>query len=149
MFCAGGEAGVEVRTEEWGEAGEDSGEALMGETGAGSGAGETTEDRLGVEEREGEEEEVEEDRIETGLQLTEGKGTHQVDPATERSELIIIDAHHPRPNLTTPHLGRVEKAGLGMVSRLQSRTTPAPGNHMDQESHPGIPPGRLMAPGGL
>ena len=144
MICAGEEEGVEVKTEELEEVGEDFGEALMGETGVGSGAGETTVDRLGVGERGGEEEEVEEDHIETGLQLTEGKGTHQVDPATEKNELIIIDAPHPRPSLTTLHLGRAEMAGLGMDSRLQSPTTPAPGNHMGQESHPG----RLMAPGG-
>ena len=138
MFCAGGEAGVEVRTEELEEVGEDFGEALMVETGVGSGAGETTEDRLGVEEREGEEEEVEEDHIETGLQLTEGKGTHQVAPATEKNEQIITDAPHPRPNLATLHLGKAERAGLGMIMS-------APGNRMDPESHPGKP----MAPGDL
>ena len=82
---------------------------------------------------------MEEDHIETGLQVTE------VDPATEKSELIIIDAPHPRPRLSTLHLERAEKAGLGMVSQLQGQTTPALGNHMDPESHPG----RLMVPGAL
>ena len=134
-FCPGEEAEAEVRIEELEEVGEDFGEALMGETGVGSGAGETTEDHLGV----GEKEEVVEDHIETGLQLTE------VDPATEKSELIIIDAPHPRPSLSTLHLERAEKAGLGMVSQLQGQTTPALGNLMDPESHPG----RLMVPGAL
>ena len=39
LTFSGEEAGVEVRTEGLGEVGEDSGEALMVETGVGSGAG--------------------------------------------------------------------------------------------------------------
>lgn len=148
LIFSGEEAGVEVRTEEWGEAGEDSGEALMGETGVGSGAGETIEDHLGVGERGGEEEEVGEDHIETDLPMEEVTGTHREDRATEKIGLIIIDAPHPRrPNLTILHLGKAEKAGLGMVSQLQSLPTPAPGNRMDQEIHQGML--LLMAPGGL
>ena len=146
LTFSGEEAGVEVRTEEWGEAVEDSGEVLMGETGVGSGAGETIEDHLGVGERGGEEEEVGEDHIETDLPMEEVTGTHREDRATEKIGLIIIDAPHPRrPNLTILHLGKAEKAGLGMVSQLQSLPTPALGNRMDQE----IPQGRHMAPGDL
>ena len=122
----------------------------MGETGVGSGAGETIGDPLGVGERgEEEEEEVaEKDHIETDLPMEEEvKGTHRKgDRATEKIGLIIIGAPHPRrPNPTTLHLGKIETAGLGMVSQLQNLPTPAPGNRMDQESHPG----RHIAPGGL
>ena len=143
---AGEEAGVEDRTEESEEVGEDFGEALMGETGVGSGAGGTFEDHSGVEEKGEGEEEVEEDHTETDLRTEEVKGTHhREDLVIEKIGLIIIDVLHPRLNLATLHIGRAEKAGLGMVSQLQSLPTPAPGSRMDRESHQGI----LMAPGDL